>query len=134
MKSQRVYQFLVVLLILIPAKIFSQQQLPRVGHKSPHKYKFLDIREPLSSDKDFISAIFLESRNLQVSLDVRQKFSYSSDIRIVNPGFTLQNLPFFCEKEIQIEKATLIPFRFRLGSLEQVNQIEGKEKPVLLGH
>lgn len=134
MKSQRVYQFVVVLLILNPAKIFSQQQLPLYGHNSPHKYKFLEIRDNLISDKVVVSTIFLDRPGLQSSPGSQQKLAYSSAIRIVKPGFTLQHLPFFCEKEIQVEKATLVPLRFRLGSLEYVNQLEGKEKPLLPVH
>ena len=45
---------------------------------------------------------------------------------LVSPSFYSCNLAFFCRQELKLEKVTKIPFKFRLGSVQQVDYLEGK--------
>ena len=49
---------------------------------------------------------------------------------LVSPSFYSNNLAFFCRQEIRFEKLTKIPFKFRLGSVQQVDYLEGKKNSV----
>jgi len=46
----------------------------------------------------------------------------------VKPDTYSQHLGFFCRKELAFERITSIPIKFRLGSLEECNRMEGKSQ------
>jgi hypothetical protein len=45
--------------------------------------------------------------------------------QFVQPNQVVNNWGFFCKQEWKFEKATKIPLKIRLGSLETTNKLEG---------
>jgi hypothetical protein len=48
----------------------------------------------------------------------------------ISADYYTRNFGFFCKKELQFEKATKIPLRFRLGSLQYNDYLEQKPNAV----
>ncbi len=55
-----------------------------------------------------------------------QKINATSFYNVIPQDFYTANFGFFCKQELRVEKATKIPLRLRLGSVQQSNYYEGK--------
>jgi hypothetical protein len=51
---------------------------------------------------------------------------------LISPTFYCDNFGFFCKQEIKIQKLIKFPFKFRLGSVQYVDYLEGKTGTSLL--
>lgn len=49
-----------------------------------------------------------------------------TDRQVIPQKFYVNNLGFFCKQELKFESATGIPFKFRLGSVQYCDKMEGK--------
>lgn len=47
-------------------------------------------------------------------------------LRVIASNHYSSNLPFFCKQELQIQKLVKVPVKFRIGSVEEVDKLEGK--------
>ena len=80
--------------------------------------------------------VYFKQANQPFSLHFPGNFSIYSFHQKASPaipsGFAVTQLGFFCKKELHFEQVTKIPLRFRLGSINFCNRMEGKINSALL--
>ena len=113
MKVQRIYKFIVVLLpILISSHLQAQNRQWTVVPKPP---LFLKNHIPGAGTMSY------QTINLNGPLPAQK-----TGPAIISADYYTKHFGYFCKKELQFEKATSIPLRFRLGGLVYVNKLEGE--------
>jgi hypothetical protein len=117
MKPQRTYQFLVVFLLILSTKTFAQQQIPLFAQKIPH------VQQTILKFQNEI----LYKPSFTVNKFQQKVVMINDPLQVIHPNLYTAQFGFFCRKEWEFEKHTYIPFKFRLGSLDYVNKMEGKE-------
>jgi len=125
---QRINIILVVLLMLT-GKIFSQEKIQSINSDSTFKIKGKYI--PDFNFEKFCYNNYFNADHLKNVMTYKNSHITTRDFflrsNFLDRQFYTDHPGFFCKKEIQLEKITSVPFRFRLGSLDYVNRLEGKK-------
>jgi len=72
------------------------------------------------------------SNNKQAFLNPGMIFKQQKPSTVLPANFYCTQLGFFCKKELKFESTTKIPLRFRLGSLQYNDWLEGKKNAGIL--
>jgi hypothetical protein len=114
---QRFYKIIVVLLTAMAT-------MPAMAQNRPLYPPSLGSWS-IKHDCPRIDSIILKS-NFSLRPSLISPLSNNQAIAVPGASFYSTHLGFFCKKEIEFEKASAIPLRVRLGSLDYVNKMEGK--------
>lgn len=114
--TQRIFCIIVVFLLMFQGLVAGQCFIaPFHSIKGSENFVFKSVTPVIFSayEKKFSNNYAFTAKS-RISLRSIPSFFYKAQ-----PGF-------FCQQELQLEKLTSIPLRFRLGSLEYVNYMEQK--------
>jgi hypothetical protein len=130
--AQRVFSFVVVLILFFNVENFSQGSPILI--KLPFKYSTLinpDFEKQMQMNlQPGESHFFPQKMHCDSGGITLRPPLFVLSAPALSPSFYSNHLGFFCKKELQLEKITSVPFRFRLGSLDYVNYLEQKPNAV----
>jgi hypothetical protein len=116
---QRFYKFIVVLFLL------EANWLTGVGQVTPPEI----LLKTTSINGKKINPSPLSEASLHSTSKFRPMphMTPAPTYHTVSPDYYTKCLGFFCRIELQVEKKINIPLRFRVGSLDYLNKLEGKK-------
>jgi hypothetical protein len=153
---QRLCSFLVVFLLMFSGRIFGQENCRPV--KESQGIIATQVKKMKLYSVNGLNTISLAGINpelfikLPINYETLKNFNFENQLKsdylitdsapinmpfslfilfkpVALPSYTNQ-LGFFCKKELQLDKITSVPIRFRLGSMEYVNYLEQKPNAI----
>ena len=80
-----------------------------------------------SSTEILKKPVFKSAFNIANKPTSEKDLNLNRTLQVIPQDYYTQHFGIMCKKELAIEKTTKISFRFRLGSLQQCNYLEGKK-------
>ncbi|MEO5946605.1 MAG: hypothetical protein ABIP79_07280 [Chitinophagaceae bacterium] len=149
---QRLCSFLVVLLLMFQGAVLGQIETTNdtiffcdwidIKHAKETTWKRQFSPKHITREKGDFTKLPAEyemlkkfdfEKQLRSDAAIKSSFHFNKIFKFnttVLPETYTNHLGFFCKKELQFEKITTVPIRFRLGSLDYVNWMEGKPNAV----
>ena len=103
---QRLFKLFLVSCMLLSINSFAQKQT-----------------QPLNQLQGRVNELLLPLKDSTIK---QTSFVPQGGFNAVSPRFYVSQIGFVCRKEWQFQKATGLPLRIRVGSLDYVNKLEGK--------
>ena len=120
---------LIIIFFILNLSLKAQNSTELLSIQSPVKNIFLKSISFFPNFSRIDTTIYFKKFTLLKSSHTKQttrNLSHFISPKIIPANFSMCNYGFFCRQELKVEKATNIPIRLRLGSLEQCNYYEGK--------
>ena len=80
-----------------------------------------------------ITSLWSSAQSVNDSAATKKKILPDSlkyfSLHIIPSNYYTSTLGFFCKKELQVQKALKFPVKFRLGTVEYCDKMEGKNIP-----
>jgi len=130
--AQRSISFLVVLLLIFYGEIFGQENPQNFKGKTINRAKIIrQSIKKINGEQHAITHIPHETFIVWGYSPVTKPDCFGTKTYMIfKPTIYTRDLGWFCKKELQLDKITPLPVRFRLGSLNYVNWMEQKPNAI----